>query len=304
MNLRDLAYIVTIAELGNMAKAAEKCHVSQSTLSIQLKKLEAYLGVTIFERNNKRLGATEAGKQIIKVAAGIVHDSRRLRDIATTFHDPMSVTFRLGVFPTLAPYFLPKIMPAVSAAFPRLLPQLVEEKSPVLIDRLLSGDLDAALLSLPIDHNNLATAHIFDDHFFLACHAGHALAKNKKINIADLAGEVLLLLDDGHCLRNQALELCHVAHGKENGEFRATSLETLRYMVASGVGITLIPRIAALPTPHLVYIPFTKKDSPSRKIGLVWRQSSPQKQFIDAFVKLLKKTSSIRHESLTSHGGV
>jgi len=294
MNLRDLDYIVTIADLGNMARAAEQCHVSQSTLSIQLKKLEAYLGVAIFERNNKRLTVTGAGKQILEVARGIVQESHRLRDIAKTYHDPLAVTFRLGVFPTLAPYYLPKIMPAVSAAFPRLVPQLVEEKSPVLIEKLLSGEIDAALLSLPVNENNLTSAYLFDDPFLLACHLGHPLAKRKSVTTADISGETLLLLDDGHCLRNQALELCHVAHAKENGEFRATSLETLRHMVGAGVGITLVPGIAAVPTPNIVYIPFTKKDASSRKIGLVWRSSSTQKLLIDEFVKLLKKPSAIK----------
>src|SRR3984957_9958009 len=293
MNLRDLDYIVTIADLGNMAKAAEQCHVSQSTLSIQLKKLESYLGVAIFERNNKRLTITGAGKKILEVARGIVQDSRRLRDIAKTYHDPLAVTFRLGVFPTLAPYYLPQIMPAISVAFPRLVPQLVEEKSPVLIEKLLSGEIDAALLSLPVDENNLASAHLFDDPFLLACHSRHPLAKRKNITMADISGETLLLLDDGHCLRNQALELCHLAHAGENKEFRATSLETLRHMVAAGVGITLVPGIAAVPTPNIVYIPFTKKDAPSRKIGLVWRRSSTQKLLIDEFAKLLKKLPTI-----------
>jgi len=294
MNLRDLDYIVTIADLGNMAKAAEECHVSQSTLSIQLKKLESYLGVAIFERNNKRLAVTGAGKQILEVARGIVQDSRRLRDIAKTYHDPLAVIFRLGVFPTLAPYYLPRIMPAISAAFPRLVPQLVEEKSPVLIEKLLSGEIDAALLSLPVDENNLASAHLFDDPFLLACHPGHPLAKRKSVTMADISGETLLLLDDGHCLRNQALEVCHVGRAKENGEFRATSLETLRHMVAAGVGITLVPSIAAVPTSNIVYIPFVRNAAPSRKIGLVWRRSSTQKLLIDEFVKLLKKLPTIK----------
>jgi LysR family hydrogen peroxide-inducible transcriptional activator len=294
MNLRDLDYIVTIADLGAMAKAAEQCHVSQSTLSIQLKKLEAYLGVAIFERNNKRLTVTGAGKQILEVARGIVQDSRRLRDIAKTYHDPLAVTFRLGVFPTLAPYYLPRIMPAISAAFPRLVPQLVEEKSPVLIEKLLSGEIDAALLSLPVGENNLASAYLFDDLFLLACHSNHLLAKRKSITMTDISGETLLLLDDGHCLRNQALDVCHVAKARENGEFRATSLETLRHMVAAGVGITLVPGVAAVPTPHIVYVPFAKKDAPLRKIGLVWRRSSTQKLLIDEFVKLLKKLPTIK----------
>jgi LysR family hydrogen peroxide-inducible transcriptional activator len=165
----------------------------------------------------------------------------------------------------------------------------------VLIEKLVSGEIDAAFLSLPVDENNLISVHLFDDPFLLACHTGHRLAKRKSVTMADISNETLLLLDDGHCLRNQALEVCHVARAREDGEFRATSLETLRQMVAAGVGITLIPRIAASATPNVAYIPFIKKDAPSRKIGLVWRNSSTQKILIDELVKLLKKLPTIKH---------
>lgn len=290
MNLRDLEYIVSIAELGSMAKAAVHSHVSQSTLSIQLKKLEASLGVAIFERSNKKLIPTAAGKRILDVARGIVQESRRLRDIAKSHHDPFSLTLRLGVFPTLAPYFLPHVMPAIRKSFPNLVIQLVEEKSPILTEKLLAGEIDAALLSLPVEGLNLASTHLFDDPFLLACAKNHPLAKRASISMADLADETLLLLDDGHCLRNQALEFCYLARAHESGEFRATSLETLRHMVAAGTGMTLIPKIACLPTPNLAYIPFVKKVAPLRKIGLVWRASTPQKKLMDTLAALFKKT--------------
>lgn len=289
MNLRDLEYVAAIADTGTMARAAELCHVSQSTLSIQLKKLEAYLGVTIFERKGRRLVLTQAGLAIVDIARGIVQESRRLRDTAKTFRDPFAVTFRLGAFPTLAPYYLPKIMPAIGKAFPRLTPRLIEEKSPVLTQKLLKGEIDAALLSLPVGEAGLQEVALFDDPFLFACSAKHPLAKRKSVTMDDLADENMMLLDDGHCLRNQALEFCSMADVRENGEFRATSLETLRQMVAAGAGVTLIPRIAALPARNLVYIPFAGKNPPSRSIGLIWRKSSTQKVFIDALVKVLKK---------------
>ncbi|MDP9128065.1 MAG: LysR substrate-binding domain-containing protein, partial [Pseudomonadota bacterium] len=226
MNLRDLDYIVAINDLGSMAKAAARCHVSQSTLSIQLKKLEEYLGVLIFERNNKRLTLTQPGKSILDVARGIVNESRRLVEIAQAHSDPMAGIFRLGVFPTLAPYYLPKIMPMISAGFPRLIPRLIEEKSPVLTEELRGGTLDAALLSLPVEGQNLETAHLFDDPFFLACRSDHPMATRTEVAMSDLAHLPLLLLDEGHCLRNQALDLCFAGGMSETGEFRATSLET------------------------------------------------------------------------------
>jgi LysR family hydrogen peroxide-inducible transcriptional activator len=289
MNLRDLEYIVATADLGSMSRAAEHCHVSQSTLSIQLKKLEDYLGVMIFERNNKRLTLTTAGNEVLGLARGIIRDSQRLRDVGKSHGDPFAVTFCLGVFPTLAPYLLPQAMPVIGRKFPNLVLRLLEEKSATLVERLMSGELDAALLALPVEGQNLATADLFDDPFLLACHQDHSLAKRKTIAVEDLADEKLLLLEDGHCLRHQALELCYVAQAKENEEFRATSLETLRQMVAAGTGITLMPQIAALPTPNMVYVPFKKPDAPSRKIGLVWRVSSPQKILIEALIKLLKR---------------
>ena len=289
MNLRDLEYVVAIADLGSMAKAAQHCHVSQSTLSIQVKKLENYLGVVIFERNNKRLSLTSAGQDVLALARVIMHDSLRLRDIAKTHSDPFAVTFRLGIFPTLAPYLLPKTVPSISRKLPRLTLRLLEEKSQVLTDKLNKGDIDAALLALPVEGSNLASIFLFDDPFLLACRKNHPLAKFKQIDVADLADEKLLLLEDGHCLRHQALELCYVAHAKENEEFRATSLETLRQMVAAGTGITLMPRIAAIPTPNLVYIPFKAPDIPARKIGLVWRSSSTQKPLIDILANLFRQ---------------
>jgi len=288
MNLRDLEYVVTIAEQGNMAKAASACHVSQSTLSIQLKKLENELGIQIFERSNKHLALTTAGHEVLALSRAIMRSSQQLRQLAKAHADPFAGTFRLGVFPTLAPYFLPKAVPKISHKFPRLTLRLVEEKSATLLHKLAAGEIDAALLALPVEGQNLASSFLFADPFLLACAKNHPLAKHKSIDIADLQAEKLMLLEDGHCLRHQALELCYVAHAKENEEFRATSLETLRQMVAAGTGITLMPKIAAHPTPNLVYIPFKGDNAPSRKIGMVWRSTSPQKQLIHGLAHLLK----------------
>ena len=272
-----------------MARAATLCHVGQPTLSIQIKKLEEYLGLSLFERTGKSLRVTEAAKPIIAIARGIVAESNRLRDTARQLSDPFALPFRLGVFPTLAPYMLPRVMPAVNRAFPKLTLRLVEEKSPVLTERLLSGELDAILSSLPMDGADLQSAHLFDDPFLLACATTHALAKRKFVTRADLKNASLMLLDDGHCLRDQALDVCAVTHAREDGEFRATSLETLRHMVASGAGITLIPKIAATPTTGLVYIPFRRAEAPLRRIGLVWRRSAPQKKLMGDLATVLQR---------------
>lgn len=287
MNIRDLSYIVAVADTGSVAKAAAQCHVGQPTLSIQIKKLEEYLGIAIFERVQRRLRVSEAGKPIITLARTIVADAERLRQTARALADPFALPFRLGVFPTLAPYLLPRVMPEISHALPRLSLRLIEEKSPVLTEQLLAGQIDAALTSLPITHKDVEMAHLFDDPFMLACPATHTLAKRKQLTRADLDGQSLLLLEDGHCMRDQALELCSITHAREDAEFRATSLETLRYMVAAGTGITLMPQIAALPTSGLVYVPFRPSDRPARPIALAWRKSAGQPTLIPTLITIM-----------------
>ncbi|MER2520851.1 MAG: LysR substrate-binding domain-containing protein [Bdellovibrionales bacterium] len=288
MNLRDLEYIVAIAELGSLRRAAESCHVSPSTLSIQLGKLEASLGVTLFERSRKRVAPTSAGHEIIALARDIVRQSRRLMEVAREGRDPMGGVLRLGAFPTLAPYYLPVAVPAISRAFPKLTLRLVEDKTARLEEKLRRHELDAALLALPILAEDFVAAPLFDDPFFLACPDKHPFARRASIRMGDLDGETLMLLEDGHCLRDQALAVCHRNRAAEDQEFRATSLETLRQMVASGAGITLMPGLALLPTAGLAYVPFAKKDNPHRTIGLVWRRSGARQKLMDALVEALR----------------
>lgn len=287
MNLRDLEYVVAIAEHLNMARAAGHCHVSQSTLSIQLKKLEDDLGVKIFERNNKRIKATTVGELIIESARTTLREAGRLRGIAREFQNPFSGEFRLGLFPTLAPYLLPVITRKIQKAHPNLHLTLVEEKSLSLIDRLLRGELDAALLALPIHSPSLEYKPLFTDPFLLACHSSHSLAKRKRIDVSDLKNEELLLLEDGHCFRDQALEVCHLAKAEENQAFRGTSLETLRRMVSANLGVTLMPKIACLREAHLTYIPFTEKRTPSREIAMVYRGTTARRKVIESLATLI-----------------
>jgi LysR family hydrogen peroxide-inducible transcriptional activator len=288
MNLRDLEYAVNIADLGSMARAAERCHVSQSTLSIQLKKLEESLGIEIFERAGRGLAPTEAGKAVLAIARTIMEEARRLEDVARNFHDPDAGRLRLGVFPTLAPYFMPKALPLICRRFPRLVPLLVEEKSPVLVERLLRGELDAALLALPVEDSRLEAVPLFGDPFLLACHKSHPLARKKQVDIDDLRDQTLLLLEDGHCLRRQALDVCQLSAARENQEFRATSLETLRQMVAANVGITLIPEIACTKTDNLVYVPFARAERPERSIGLAYRRGTARAGLMKGLAEILR----------------
>lgn len=281
MNLRDLQYLIAVADLRNFSQAADHCCVSQPTLSNQIRKLEETLGVVVFERSNKRVMVTETGEQIIAIARKILREVDAMRDVAQSAQDPLAGKFRLGAFPTLSTYIFPTLVPKITAVLPQLKLVLVEEKTQGLLERLKRGDLDAALLALPVQDDQLTVKALFDDEFLLAVPPQHALARKKQVEQADLAGSRLLLLEEGHCLRDQALEVCHRVGVEEEQDFRATSLETLRQMVKAGTGITFMPRIAIQPDePGIRYIPF-RAPAPYRTIGLVWRKTSARAAVID-----------------------
>lgn len=285
MNLRDLHYLVAVAEHLHFGKAALAVHVSQPTLSMQLKKLEETLGVQLFERSNKRVMLTAIGQELVVRAQRILHEVEQMRAVAQSGHDLEAGTLRLGIFPTLAPYLLPTLMPLLTQHFPRLVLQLVEERTPELMAQLKSGALDAALLALPIAIDGLVAAPLFNEPFLLAVARHHPLAHHKTVTARDMQGETVLLLEDGHCLRDQALAVCHLAGVGESSSFRATSLETLRHMVAASNAITLIPKLATrLDDPLMRYIPF-KTNAPSRSIGLVWRTTNARGPLFAAMAK-------------------
>ncbi len=287
MNLRDLQYLIAIADLRNFSQAANKCCVSQPTLSNQIRKLEDTLGVVIFERSNKRVMPTETGEQIIALARRVLREVDAMHDVAQSAQDPLAGKFRLGAFPTLSTYIFPSLVPKITAALPQLKLVLVEEKTQVLIERLKRGELDAALLALPVNDDQLVVKKLFDDEFFLAVPPQHPLAKTKQVDQADLSASTLLLLEEGHCLRDQALEVCHLVGMEEEQDFRATSLETLRQMVKAGTGITFMPKMAIqADETGIVYIPF-KKPAPYRTIGLVWRKTSARMAVIEKLLPML-----------------
>jgi len=288
MNLRDLHYIVALADLQNFGQAAERCFVSQPTLSMQIKKLEETLGVQLFERNNKKVIITEAGLAIVASARRILEESQKIRQIAATTQDPLAGNLRLGAFPTLAPYLFPRLVPSIKQQLPNIRLILIEEKTEQLLSQLAKGDLDMALLALPIDDDLFASEALFEDEFWLAVAHEHPLARKSKVEQSDLHGQSLLLLDEGHCLRGHALQVCQINGAHEQQDLRATSLETLRQMVCAGTGITFIPKIALRPDPHIRYIAFDSP--PKRTIGLVWRKTSARTQLIDALRQLIQAT--------------
>ncbi|MES2204366.1 MAG: DNA-binding transcriptional regulator OxyR [Pseudomonadota bacterium] len=273
MNSRDLEYLVALSNLKHFGKAAEACFVSQPALSMQIKKLEESLGVQLLERTNKSVLLTDHGVIIAERAKQILHQIDEIKEIAKSAKDPLRGEIRIGIFPTLAPYLLPLIIPSLSKIYPKLSFYLIEEQTSALIEQLKEGKIHAAFLALPVDEKNFDHVKLFDEEFLLAVPINHRLAKLKTIKQKDLENENLLLLEQGHCMRDQALDLCHRMNIAENQNFRATSLETLRQMVAAGVGITLMPKLACIPNRTLTYIPFSTP-KPMRTIGLFWRNSS------------------------------
>jgi LysR family hydrogen peroxide-inducible transcriptional activator len=291
MTLQELKYLVALADHGHFGRAAEACFITQSTLSTQIKKLEEFLGVTLFDRSLKRITPTPIGREILAAARTVVAEAERIRALARHAHDPMARSLHLGVIPTLAPYYLPHVLMPVHRAYPGLRLLLREELTPQLVVHLADGSLDAALLALPVDDDAFAVEPLFHEPFFAALPAGHPLAAAETVRIDDLVRENLLLLDEGHCLREQALEVCGSA-AQAREEVRATSLETLRQMVGMGLGVTLMPALAVDAGPRqikraLVTRPF-RPPAPGRTIALVWRRRAPFPETFERLAQTLK----------------
>jgi LysR family hydrogen peroxide-inducible transcriptional activator len=292
MNLRDLRYLVAVAEHRHFGKAAEACFVSQPTLSTQLKKLEQELGVELVERNPRQILLTDAGEKVVERAKVILGEADTIRGIARQAHDPESGTIRMGLFPTLAPYLLPHVVPALHARFPDLELLLVEEKTEVILQRLRDGELDVGVLARPVADDHLHEEALLTEDFVLAVPAGHPLAEHGgPVTTSVLLGENVLLLEEGHCLREQALSVCHLAGASERAGFRATSLETLRQMVAAGVGITLLPELAVQPpvppSDDVCLLRFAEP-VPRREIAVYWRPTSAYRDLLPKVVEVLR----------------
>jgi LysR family hydrogen peroxide-inducible transcriptional activator len=289
MNLRDLQYLVALADTGHFGKAAARCHVSQPTLSAQIGKLEDYLGTQLFERQPRRVTLTDAGRLIVQRARQVTQGAEDIRELARASRDPLSGTLRVGLIPTIAPYLLPRVASRLRRKLPRLQLMLYEHQTAALLDKLRNGELDLAVLAFPADTAGLEIRSLFAESFVVAMPRRHRLASRKRLKVEDLAGERLLLLEEGHCLRDQALEVCAGNVSKEQ-DFRATSLETLRQMVGAGLGITLLPRLAAegpiAGARGLEFRPFAPP-APSRLVGAAWRKSSSREAAIKAVCAVL-----------------
>ena len=290
VSFRQLEYFVAVAERLSFRAAADACFVTQPGLSAQLKDLERMLGVQLFERSQRTVLLTPAGETLLPLARGILTASGEFVDLARSLTRPLSGTLRLGVIPTVAPYLLPKTLPALRRRYPQLQVRLHEDLTHRLLELLSHGRLDLLLVALEADLGNVSTLALATDPFVVAVPAQHRLAKRKRVTEADIAAEQVLLLDDGHCLRDQALAVCHTSGASEVGDLRASSLNTLVQMVAGGLGITLLPRLSleveAPQLSQIVILPF-RKPEPSRTIGLVWRTTSPRAHEFQLLAKLL-----------------
>lgn len=291
MNLRDLRYLVALADHRHFGRAAAASFVSQPTLSTQIRKLEDELGVPLVERAPRKVMLTPAGRDIAERARRVIAEVEQMKEAARRSQDPEAGTVRLGLFPTLGPYLLPHVVPRIRARFPRLELLLVEEKSDVILARLRDGRLDAGLLALPVHDDQLHAEFLFEEPFVLAVPEAHPLAKKASLSLKDLAHERLLLLEDGHCLRDQALDVCQLAGAGEMGGFQATSLETLRQMVAANVGVTLLPALAVKPPvarSENIHLLGFRDASPSRRIAMVWRRSSAMGGFLQQLAQVFR----------------
>jgi LysR family transcriptional regulator, hydrogen peroxide-inducible genes activator len=277
VTLRQLQYLVAVADARSFRRAADGCHVSQPSLSAQIAQAEDALGVQVFERDRRRVVLTRAGAVVIERARALLLSADDLVDICRQLAEPMSGSLRLGIIPTIGPYLLPEVSPLLRARFPRLGFVWIEDKTATLTRQLAAGDLDGAIVATEAELGELASVRLGSDEFVFACGRDHTLGRSKKpIAAGDLDGESVLLLDDGHCFRDQALAFCARAGADELG-FRATSLPTLAHMVASGAGVTLLPMLAVATENRrqTLHIRRFVPRAPARTVALVWRKGSP-----------------------------
>lgn len=288
LHLKRLSYLVAIADYRHFGKAAQSCFISQPTLSMQLRKLEEELGAVLVERHTKQVILTATGQTIANKARSILQQAQSIQDYAQHQKDPYSTTLHLGLIPTVGPYLLPHIIPEIRQNLPNLQLFLHEEKTDDGLHLLRSGKLDAMILALPIPNNDhIDYFHLYSEPFLVATPLHHSLNAHSPISSDDIVSEELLLLKEGHCLRDQALEICQQV--SSNHYFEATSLETLRFMVASGNGITILPQMATyFNDEHLKLLPF-QAPQPKREIVLAARTSNHLTQCLTELSRLIQK---------------
>jgi LysR family transcriptional regulator, hydrogen peroxide-inducible genes activator len=289
MTLTELRYIVAVAREKHFGRAAEACFVSQPTLSVAIKKLEEELDCRIFERGGNEVSVTPLGEQIVRQAQQVIEQAGAIKEIAKRGKDPLAGPLKLGIIYTIGPYLLPDLVKQAIDRTPQMPLMLQENFTVKLLDMLRTGELDCAIMAEPFPDTGLAIAPLYDEPFMVAVPKLHPLAKRKSIGAEELKKETMLLLGTGHCFRDQVLEVCpEFARFSSDAEgirksFEGSSLETIKHMVASGMGVTVVPRMSVPKEaqPHLKYIPF-EPPVPSRHVVLAWRRSFPRYEAIAA----------------------
>ena len=296
MNLKDLIYIIAVAETHHFGRAAERCFVSQPTLSGQIKKLEETLGVTIFERTNRSVEITPIGEAIVDHARKMVEQADAIKQLAQAHQDPLAGPLRIGAIPTISPYLLPLILKPLKKDFPQMNLVLSEEVTDTLLQRLHHHEIDAALLATEENEPGLDAMPLFKEPFWLAYGSKHELNRSKEIQRKDLERHDLLLLAEGHCLARQAMEVCHIRERSEQGQLadlRAASLETLMQLVEAGFGCTLVPALAANAFKNMgrdvTLHPLTFRHA-YRRIFLIHRSTFPRKQALEALAHTITQS--------------
>jgi LysR family transcriptional regulator, hydrogen peroxide-inducible genes activator len=284
--LRQLRYFIMLAETQHFGQAALRCHVTQPALSMQVKELEQALGAPLIERTRRGALLTPAGIEVAHRARSILQSVRDLTDVARQHASVLSGPLRVGVIPTIGPYLLPSVLPRLHDAFPKLQLSLRETQTAVLVRELLAGSLDLLILALPLNEPEIEELPLFDDVFALALPTDHPLGACSSVAQAELSGEHLLLLEEGHCLRDQTLAVGQAAGASELDDFRASSLATVVQMVANGYGCTILPELAVAvevgDRQGIHVVPF-KRPPPVRTVGLAWRRTSPRRGEFVAF---------------------
>jgi len=289
MTLTELRYIVAVARERHFGRAAEACFVSQPTLSVAVKKLEEELDVKLFERGSAEVSVTPLGEEIIRQAQSVLEQAQAIKEIAKRGKDPLAGPLRLGVIYTIGPYLLPELVRTAIAQVPQMPLMLQENFTVKLLEMLRAGELDCAILAEPFADTNLAIAPLYDEPFQVAVPRTHHLASHVRIQAEELKRETMLLLGSGHCFRDHVLDVCpEYARFSSDAEgirksFEGSSLETIKHMVAAGMGVTVVPRLSVPtePHPHIAYVPF-EEPVPSRRVVLAWRRSFTRYEAIAA----------------------
>ena len=274
--MKQLQYLTALAAARHFGRAAEQCNISQSTLSAGIRDLESVLGTAVAERSNRRVLITRAGLRIAEKARAVLQEAEGVMELARADRSPMTGDMHLGVIPTISPFLLPRVLPELRVRFPDLTIYLREEKTAPLLARLDDGELDVVLIALPYDTGDLSVDVIMDDEFLFACNRDHALAGADEVSLDSLESEQLMLLEEGHCLRGHTLEVCGIGDKKARAQFEGSSLHALVQMVAAGIGVTIIPRLAVdAHVTRATGISLSRLTNPaSRQIGLAWRRRS------------------------------